>query len=785
MKFIFTLLFVSFILNCNAQVGSFEKLLESYQQQLQKTPEELGFIHTDRDIYAAGDELLYSCYFLNTQDTFAISKVGYVFLLDENGEMLQKQVVKIQKQKGSNVLALSKTLTSGVYYLAATTAWMQNFNYKQHLKKIIVREGQEGKATVTPKPASDFEVGFFPESGSLLANSDQVIAVRSLTNDGAAAKINAVVKNKAGKEIQNFSTNENGSTTFNINIDKEEALSIECEWIGTGKKKIYALRADNAFANISINNRKKLFIKVNSTKAQEPNFLLLAVNAGNIIFKKEITAANIEETFAFNKQQLPSGILKIMLVSEDGKIIAERLTHISNNKNEQPNIAVVNMPKQAKRAAVQAEISNNNSLLNGSISIANLNNVDTSLQANETYVSLLTTLGNKFDFDANSIKSLEDNAELIDEILLTNGFVKPVNAQLVAETPIKLAPEYGLYIAGKITKPSTNTGLKDGKLDLFVINADSSKYLFSENCNEKGEFIVRDLQLTRQNTIFFSSSKVKAIEKLTEVSFYKHFTDTLKSFKFNKNIFKKPGAPKKVEVNNLQSKAKTLLEVRIKATRQNEYQKLNQEYVSPLFENADQSIIVNQSGGLTIWQLLQRDINGINIANTDSGRQVFFNRFAGLDAFSENGGVNGVQFFLNEQPISTFEMETIFIEDIAYIKVFKGGLGFVLGAPSGAIALYTKKGKSTKDWRDKGFEKYNMQGYEPQYIGYNMKYSKPVTELEVDYRPTLYWDANLNIPANSKKTIQFFTDDSNGPWQITILGINQNNKPVMVTKIIE
>jgi hypothetical protein len=661
---------------------------------------------------------------------------------------------------------------------------MQNFDENIFTKKITIKT--DATPAANTKQKKDFEVGFFPESGSLLQNINQVIAVRSLNSDGTPAIVNGIVKTKAGETLQNFSTNEFGTTNFSINTGDAKELVIECEWQPNKVKKTYSLSVDNNNANITINNRKKLFIKVNSALANA-KYLLLGVNNFKIVFKQEVDAANISEAFAINKQLLPAGVTTVLLVSEMGKIEANRQVYVGNNQNSNTTVTVENAPKKAARKEVNVTFANGQKDINGSVSITNLSEIDSNAVDIVTYSNLAQALGNKLDFPLAVFKNIQNDPGLIDNILLTNGFKKPIQASLIENTSLKIVPEFGLYIAGKITKPSSTTPIKDGKLDLFLINADSSKYIFSEKTNEKGEFIFRNINISKQNNIFYASSKTGNTDKLTEVTFYPHFTDTLNTIRYNESWYKNATANTINKVSALQQKVKTLEEVKIKAKRTNEYEKMDKLYVSALFENADQSIITEGTQpGLTLWQLLQRNINGINIAVTDTGRQVFFNRFSGINAFSESDGVPAVQFFLNEQPVSLAEVEGVFIEDIAYMKVFKGGLGFVLGAPSGAIALYTKKGKNTKDWRDKGFTKFEMQGYEPQYRGYNMSYSMPTTDAAlIDFRPTLYWQGNFNLKPNTTEIIKFFTDDSKGPWILRLQGITANNEPIFEQRIIE
>ncbi|MBC7507801.1 MAG: hypothetical protein H7320_03490, partial [Ferruginibacter sp.] len=281
---------------------------------------------------------------------------------------------------------------------------------------------------------------------------------------------------------------------------------------------------------------------------------------------------------------------------------------------------------------------------------------------------------------------------------------------------------------------------------------------------------------------FYSATNLIKGNALLDVNFYTHFTDTLKSFSI-------PFSPTKslvvddVYIDTTESrKFKFLQEVRVLSKRTSEIQKLDQEYVSALFENADQSIILkNEIATLTIWQVLQRNVSGITIAGTEADRIVYFSRYEAADVFSENG-IGTIQFFLNEQPVSPFEIEGVSPLDIAYIKVFKGGLGYVLGAPRGAIAFYTIKGRNTSDWRDKGFTKFDVKGYEPEYKIYNMQYSNTnILNTDLDFRPTIFWMPSKILKNQQKINFSYFSDDKeNCKWVIKINGVTSDNIPIFV-----
>ena len=114
-------------------------------------------------------------------------------------------------------------------------------------------------------------------------------------------------------------------------------------------------------------------------------------------------------------------------------------------------------------------------------------------------------------------------------------------------------------------------------------------------------------------------------------------------------------------------------------------QQLEKEYCSPLFSSVD---------GTTI------SLMDDNNENTVMGHQNILNwlqgRVAGLQVYqSRSGSVAFIRnapatVFVNEMRTDASVLDAIPVTDIALVKVIRNP--FVLGAPGGAIAIYTKKG---------------------------------------------------------------------------------------------
>ncbi len=119
------------------------------------------------------------------------------------------------------------------------------------------------------------------------------------------------------------------------------------------------------------------------------------------------------------------------------------------------------------------------------------------------------------------------------------------------------------------------------------------------------------------------------------------------------------------------------------------------------------------------------------------------------------------------------------------VKIFKGVTGIALGADRGAIAVYTTKGKSGRDWRQKGFDFYKRSGYAAGRDFYEMDHSKIKPEsISSDIRTTLYWIPEIKIK-DGKAIIEFYNDDVCKKIKVVIEGMDKNGKLLHAEKEIE
>ena len=152
------------------------------------------------------------------------------------------------------------------------------------------------------------------------------------------------------------------------------------------------------------------------------------------------------------------------------------------------------------------------------------------------------------------------------------------------------------------------------------------------------------------------------------------------------------------------------------------------------------------------------------------------------------GGKCQASIYINEFLVDNDYLETINIEDVAYIKYYEK-TPWLQGFPN-SISIYLKKGD---DWKEgikdlpSKLSQIKIAGYSPVKEFYSPDYSVPNDkQFNADLRTTLLWQPYvLTNKENKKVTISFYNNDITTKFKIVIEGINEDGKLIHIEKIME
>ncbi len=267
--------------------------------------------------------------------------------------------------------------------------------------------------------------------------------------------------------------------------------------------------------------------------------------------------------------------------------------------------------------------------------------------------------------------------------------------------------------------------------------------------------------------------------------------------------WKNPQWPgKRPIIQNIIDTSTGLREVIVKTTVKSETQILEDKYTSGLFKGGDAidfSLLKTSAKAYpTLFHYLQGKVPGlqINFATasgpvSDSGLIPKIgnnNTIFGVPTFYWRTPTDEVKFFLNQSPIDAATIMSIAMSEIAYVKVFRPPfLGAALGAPNGAIAVYTKKGDEFEE--NNRFSKltgFSIKGYTKTIPYQYPDYAVLLNAESIDRRRSLYWLPTLYLNHQQPSIpIIYYNNDRSKKHRIIVEGIHQNGKLIHKEWVVE
>lgn len=228
-------------------------------------------------------------------------------------------------------------------------------------------------------------------------------------------------------------------------------------------------------------------------------------------------------------------------------------------------------------------------------------------------------------------------------------------------------------------------------------------------------------------------------------------------------------------------------EVVVYSTYKTPLQVLEDKYASGLFKGGDavsfNMMTPNAISFPNIFQFLRGKVAGLQISFDDQ-----MSTGIGRPRLYWRSQQDTLKFFLNQMLVETDIILTLNINEIAYVKVFKPPfLGAALGAPNGAIAVYTKQGDET-NYIPKGsmLTQIPIRGYTNYQPFLGPQYSSEKQKSVIDKRKLLHWVSSLYLSQEQPEVkISYFNNDTSKRHRVIIEGVRQNGDLIRKDWILE
>ena len=527
--------------------------------------------------------------------------------------------------------------------------------------------------------------------------------------------------------------------------------------------------------------KKEIRYEIQKTEATEwpQKLFLIAHTRGRLAILQPI---NADRTFGrMNDSLFNAGITHFMLIDQQGNALSERLVFVPDRTPHQWQI-LPDKPAYGKREKVSLQISakdTNGSSIEGnfSISITDRRSIQPDSLADNIVSNLLLTSDLKGYIENPGYYFLRQDLRTLrtlDFLMMTHGWRRHHIKNVLAAPSLNLTNymEKGQTISGRI-KGFFGSNVKKGPI---CILAPKQNIVTTTTTDEKGEFIVNTS--FRDSTTFLVQARTKRGFAGVDIEI-----DT-------------PKYPVTSHKSPFRDGTATFMEDYLLNTRDQYY----------------------MEGGMRVYNLKEVLITGnrakprsesiytggINTYTIEGDKLESYGAHTAFDAVSRLPGVsvtNGNEIHIRNNP----EQPVIVIDDVVYeddndiltmiqtsdmssLSLLRGADAAILGSrgSAGAIVITLKTGKDLPARPAQGIITYTPLGYSDSVEFYQPTYDTPEKKdaQRSDLRSTIYWNPSLQLDAEGKATIEYYTPDSTAPEDITIEGVDKNGKVCRIVQTI-
>ena len=793
---ILTLLLISFCCSSSQAQQYIDSLVNILDT---KYPQEKIYLHLDKAYYNAGETIWFKAYLAADNMPAAFSKTMYAELLDDKGKILDRKMLPVLQSGAASNFDLSDSVTATRLFIRAYTSWMLNFDSTL----LYLRPVQIIPKTAVKKPAValTYALQFFPEGGDLVDNISSRVGFKATDSRGEPISIKGDIVDAKGKKLTSFSSMHDGMGYFNL----QPLVNQKYKAIWKDKKglphetPLPAAKPQGMVLSTQLSDNQLNYTlkRPDTVDAVYTSFYVVAQMHQRLVYSAKINLTRKTSiTAPIETDSLPNGVLQLTIFNGADLPVAERVVFINHNNYSFITDLHSGEKNLGKRGRNTLQIDVGDEMLsNLSISVTDAGLNPITKNEESIYSQLLMSSDLKghvynpayyFSSDADSVK------QHLDLVMMTNGWRRfKWDDVLAGNWPvIKNIPENYLSINGKILGLSRAL-LYQKELTGILKTKNGGTNIFSMPVSAQGDFL-------QDGLYFFDTAKV----------YYQLNNDkdktltTSASFSFKSNVVNIPPlsltglaelySPEKTDsaiivksttMASLQrtqtefNKTRTLETVQLKSRTKSLKEKMDEEYTSGFFSGGDGYTFTTEDdpfakSAQSVLQYLQGKVAGLQISTTGDGGATWRG--------------SATSFFLNEVTAQVQSLQSINMNDVAMIKVFRppffGAMG---GGAGGAIAVYTKKGASNNS-NVKGLPFATINGYSVVKEFYSPDYEKNPEADVKDYRTTLYWNPNLYFDKTTRRvTIPFFNSDNCKKIRVTIEGINEAGLMTREEKIIE
>ena len=631
--------------------------------------------------------------------------------------------------------------------------------------------------------SNQVDVQFLPESGVLLEDLPQRIAVKAVNSSGRGEDVAGVILDGNGKVVNTFQTSHLGMGSFITNVQPNQVYTALIKFKDGSEKEFkfpetqkigHALAVDETDAETL---KLKILSSANAVNGEEVKLVVQQNGSIAHVIKAKITKQLV--VTSLGRDKLSPGINQITLFSGDNQPIAERLI-FSKQQTDQFKIdlnidSVASGKKNKSVFNFRALADDKPAVGSFSISIANT----TKLKADENnesniYSNLLLSSDLAGYIEEPNYYFLNNDAKTnrdLDNLMLTQGWSRFVWKDVINDVfpNITYVPEYSSIISGQIKKG--NKPVVGGKVLLMA--KESKGFVLDTVTDATGRFQFQNL-LFKDSTKFIVQARTKDNDKKVTIILDRIPNQIVTK---NKNVADVEVNVNEVLMQYIKANDTFFDEMRRlglmdKGIKLNEVTIEGKKSLAPNSSNyngagvADYVLPGDKIKGCATWGCVWRQLPGVLVGKLDSPVLI-----RGQFGSSTLKGAAMLYVVDGIYPGTLDGLIPADIESVELLKTVALTTIYGMQGSGGVIVITTRKGMSTK-YQAEGVISVNPKGITISKTFYSPQYDKP-KELDInDTRSTVYWNPEVITDENGKGRFEFYNANEPGDYRMIMEGID-------------
>ena len=765
------------------------------QTQRVNLNQEKLYVHLDKADYVAGETVWWKAYLVQASNLQLqrAQEVVHLDLLRPDGTVVSQIKAKAEGGTVHGNINLPDSLEAGDYQLVGYANWMRNFKNPPFFRKNIqvqsvTAEGTQAAGAVAVSPPADLQ--FFPEGGDWVAGLPARLAFKATDQSGLGVDVEGSIVDEQDRTLVDFKSLHAGMGTVKL-TPQENKEYFAVVHNTDGKPLRFALpgvKTDGYVVTVDeYSDEEQLYIELAGKSTSSQPLLLTIIANDQLIYEKTISPPVSQQQVSVAKSQLPTGINRITLATEDGQMLAERLAFIHPEKQLQVSISM-DEPGYLKKEEVQLTVETTDAEGNPvpaqlSMSVTDAELVPQDLEQCSIFSHLLLNADLKGyieqpDYYFKDITPKKKKA--LSYVMMTHGWRRfGWETLLEPQQPaFRYMQQAALSIDGRLVKENGKP-VDKGEVILYV--KDQHETFIVEQTDDEGYFSFQG---------FDFKDSVEVVIQGTTASGSRNVKVLMDAQPWTPEWQPIPPSPQEGEL--VASTDRTVVRSAQQAAVENAYtpglkeMMLKEIIVRERRENIVEPFSLHQRADVVIDASSLPPAPSGNILESLQGRipgvQIYRNGMYNFRAVIRGSG--SPLYLLDGMPVDASALIAINQFDLDRIEVLKGPSAAIYGGRGGGgvIALFSKRGGTEYEEAQPGENIiiHRAGGFQQYREFYKPRYSADGQTERPDYRTTLHWEPNIQTDASGKASVSFFTADRATDYRVVVNGISREGLPGFV-----